>query len=46
MGKQVMTVATLTEVPVEKICRCLRHRWGSYRQDLDLAPKFKDGVSS
>jgi hypothetical protein len=42
MDKQIMTVAALVEVPAEKVCACLRQRWGAYRQDLGLAPKFKD----
>lgn len=44
--KVTMTVATLTQVPAEKICPCLRHRWAGYCQDLGLAPEFKDGALS
>jgi hypothetical protein len=41
LAVQTMTIPDFTAVPVEKICACLRRRWGTYRQNLGLAPKFR-----
>lgn len=36
LDKNIITVFQLASVEPELVCRCLRHRWASYRADLGI----------